>query len=99
MRERLTKMLNFIIKDSQYTSTQSDDPPHEWIIEALNDVYSDVVKGEDSWICKGIYQFNFWLDNENQETIYCNAYELSNPDDFNDSSTENYCYYYELERV
>jgi hypothetical protein len=92
-------MNTFIIKDSQYYKTDTDSPPSDWILEALSDVYDKVKSGEDAWICKGSYQFNFWIDKENINTIYCNGFVLKNPDDFNDSSTEDYTYYFEIEDV
>lgn len=92
-------MNTFIIKDSQYYKTDSESPPSDWILEALSDVYDEVKRGEDSWMCKGNYQFNFWIDDDNKNVIYCNGFVLKNPDDLNDSSTENYTYYYEIQDI
>jgi hypothetical protein len=92
-------MKTFIIRDSQYYKTDVDSPPSDYILEALSDVYDNLKQGNDSWICKGNYNFNFWRDTKNSNTIYCNGFLLKNPDDLNDSSAFDYTYYFEIEDV
>jgi hypothetical protein len=91
-------MMNYELKDSKFWGLYEDEPPLDWVYEALSQVEKELSSG-DTWICKGNYQLNFWLDMEDKNTIYCNAFILSNPDDDNDSSTEPYSYYYEIERI
>lgn len=92
-------MNTFIIRDSQYYKTDGDSPPTDYILEALSNVYDKIKDDNDTWICKGNYNFNFWRDTENKNTIYCNGFLLKNPDDFNDKSMTDYTYYFEIEEL
>lgn len=89
--------MNYQIVDSQLYGNYDDEPPLEYITESLEQI-GDTLSNEDTWFCKGNYQLNFWLDTDDKDLIYCNAFVLKNPDDFSDSSTENYSYYYEIKR-
>lgn len=86
-------MTQFYISDSQFDGLDSDAPSQDLIIEALQDVIANL-DSQGVWCCKGNYQLHFWTDNEG--AIFCNAFVLSNPDDPNDSTTENYSYYFEI---
>jgi hypothetical protein len=94
-------MSTFYIAESQFDRLDSDSPDEQTIIEALQDVIGDVDADgvEGAWSHKGNYQFHFWFDDETPGTIFCNAYILKNPDDENDSITEHFCYYFEIERT
>ena len=94
-------MSTFYIADSQFDSLDRDSPDEQIIIEALQEVIGEVELGtfEGAWSHKGNYQFHFWFDDETPGTIFCNAYILKNPDDENDSTTEPFCYYFEIERT
>lgn len=70
-----------------------DSPDYEIIKEAFNDVRL-YLSTEDYWHSKGGYQFSFWRDEENPRLVHCNAYELSNPDDLEDSRTEDGHFYF-----
>jgi len=89
-------MSSFYISDSQFDSQDSDSPDQQLIIEALQDVINEV-DSEGVWTHKGNYQLHFWCDDEKPQTIFANVFVLKNPDGFNDSSTESYCYYFEIE--
>jgi|688.fasta_scaffold254249_5 hypothetical protein len=91
-------MSEFYIDDSQFNGLDSDAPDQGIIIEALKDV-ADKLDSEGVWCCKGNYQMHFWSDEEKPQTIFSNAFVLSNPDDPNDSTTENYSYYFEIKRA
>ena len=90
--------MNYRILDSKVYGCLEDEPPHEYIYESLTQLDSKL-SSDDIWFCKGNYQLNFWLDTDNKNTIYCNAFVLTNPDDENDSSTEPCRYDYEIERI
>jgi hypothetical protein len=94
-------MSTFYIANSQFDPLDNASPDEQIIIEALQDVISEVAADdiEGSWAHKGIYQFHFWGNDETPRTIFCNAYILKNPDDENDSTTEPFFYYYEIERT
>jgi hypothetical protein len=89
-------MSNFYISDSQFDSLDSDSPDQQLIIEALQDVIKEV-DSEGVWTHKGNYSLHFWCDDDKPNTIFANVFVLKNPDDENDSSTESYCYYFEIE--
>jgi hypothetical protein len=91
-------MTIFHISSDQFDSLDSDSPDRQLIIEALQDVISEV-DSEGVWTHKGNYSLHFWCDDEKPYKILCNAYVLINPNDENDSSTENYCYYFEIEAI
>lgn len=88
----------FFIADSQFNSSDADMPPMDWILESLSDVL-EKLSTEETWTHKGNYRFSFWIDPENPNTTFCNAFVLSNPDDITDYNTKSYCYYFEIERV
>jgi hypothetical protein len=90
-------MTSFYISDSQFDSLDSDSPDQQLIIEALQDVINEV-DSEGVWTSKGNYQLHFWCDDDKPETIFANVFVLKNPDDPNDSSTESYCYYFEIQQ-
>ena len=90
--------MKYKLVDSKLDGCSEDEPPLDYLYEALSNVESKL-SSEDVWICKGNYQLSFWLDDENKDVVYCNAFVLTNPDDMNDSSTEPYSYYYEFERT
>jgi hypothetical protein len=90
-------MINFYISDSQFNGLDSDAPDQQLIIEALEDVI-DKVNSEGAWTYKGNYQLHFWCDDDKSQTIFANVFVLKNPDDPNDSSTESYCYYFEIQQ-
>lgn len=90
--------MKYQLVDSKLWGNYEDEPPLDWLYEALDNVESKL-GAEDVWICKGNYQLSFWLDSDNAKTVFCNAFVLTNPDDFEDSSTEPYSYYYEFERI
>ena len=46
-----------------------------------------------------INELSFWVDPEDDKTIFCNVFILTNPDDPSDNSTEDYSYYFEITRV
>jgi len=81
--------------NKEFDINEPDMPPDDLVLEAFGDVI-DVVDTEGVWTFKGNYEFNFWIDSERPRIIICNAYVMVNPDDTNDSSTEPYCYYYEI---
>lgn len=91
-------MSEYYISDSQFNSLDSDAPDQQLIIEALQDVINEI-DCEGTWAYKGNYQLHFWCDDEKPRTIFCNAFVLTNPDDFNDSRTESYCYYFEIKAL
>lgn len=90
-------MTNFYISDSQFDSQDSDSPDQQLIIEALQDVI-DKVDSEGVWTHKGNYQLHFWCDDDKPKTIFANVFVLKNPDNSEDSSTESYCYYFEIKQ-
>ena len=90
-------MCVYTISDSQFYNAESDCPDLQLIVEALKDVYG-LLDCEGTWTHKGNYRFHFWIDPDNPNTIFCNAFILSNPEDFNDSSTKDYSYYFEIEK-
>jgi hypothetical protein len=90
-------MSSFYISDSQFDSLDSDSPDQQLIIEALQDVINEV-DSEGVWTSKGNYQLHFWCDDDKPNTIFSNVFVLKNSDDPNDSSTESYCYYFEIKR-
>lgn len=85
----------FFISDSQFSSVDSDMPDMDLILESLVDIYKDL-STEDVWTHKGNYQLSFWADPEDDKTIFCNVYVLTNPDDPTDSTTEDSSYYFEI---
>ncbi len=87
--------MGFYISDSQFNSTDSDMPDAQLITDTLISVEKNV-DPEGVWIHGGNYRFFFWNDRENTDLIFCNAYVLNNPDDFSDSSTLSYSYYFEI---
>jgi hypothetical protein len=91
-------MAHYYISDSQFDGADSDAPDQEIILEGLKDSL-EKIDSEGVWCAKGNYNLHFWRDDENQETIFCNAFVFSNPDDINDSSTENYSYYFEIKVI
>lgn len=91
-------MSDFYISESQFDSLDTDSPDAQLIIEALQDVIGQV-NNQETWTSKGNYQLNFWCDAESPGTIFCNAFILVSPDDENDSRTEPFCYYFEIERT
>jgi hypothetical protein len=91
-------MCEFYISDSQFDRLDSDAPDQQLIIEALQDVIANL-DSEGVWAYKGNYSLHFWCDDEKPKTIFCNAFVLLNPDDENDSSTESYCYYFEIKKA
>ena len=86
----------FFIADSQFDRLDSDAPDSDIILEALSDVY-DQLGTEDVWTHKGNYQLSFWIDEEVPDYVHCNVYVLANPDDLEDISTLDYCYYYAIQ--
>jgi hypothetical protein len=88
-------MTNFYISDSQFDSLDSDSPDQQLIIEALQDVINEV-DSEGVWTHKGNYQLHFWCDEDKPKIIFSNVFVLLNPDNPSDSSTESYCYYFEI---
>lgn len=90
--------MTYQLVDSQFYGLLDDEPPIDYIYEALDNVQSILSKNKEAWFCKGNYQIHYWTDLEDKDVVYCNAYVLSNPDDENDSSTEPYSYYYELRK-
>jgi len=91
-------MSEFYISDSQFDSLDSDSPDQQLIIEALQDVINDV-DSEGVLTHKGNYELHFWCDDNKPSTIFVNVFVLLDPDDPNDSTTENYCYYFEIKRA
>ena len=91
-------MSNFYISDSQFDSLDSDSPDQHLIIEALQDVISEV-DSEGVWTHKGNYQLHFWCDDEKPQTIFVNVFVLLNPDDPNDSTVSVDSYYFEIKRA
>ena len=89
-------MTNFYISDSQFDNLDSDSPDQQLIIEALQDVINEV-DFEGVWTYKGNYSLHFWRDEDKPSTIFANVFVLLNPDDPNDSRTESYCYYFDIE--
>ena len=90
-------MTNFYISDSQFDSLDSDSPDEQLIIEALQGVINEV-DFVGVWTHKGNYQLLFWCDDDHPNTIFSNVFVLLNPDDPNDSRTESYCYYFEIQK-
>ena len=89
-------MIAFNVDNEQFKNLDSDAPDWGIIQEALSDVVEQA-DSEGVWCSKGNYQLHFWSEDEN--TIFCNAFVLSNPDDFNDSSVEPHFYYFQIEKV
>lgn len=91
-------MTQFYISDSQFNKTDTDAPYSELITDTLVNVENEV-NPEGVWTHGGNYRFFFWNDEGNPATVFCNAYVLANPDDFSDSSTLDYSYYFEIQKV
>lgn len=89
-------MKTYAITDSQFDKTDTDSPDMQLIIEALQDVETEL-NSEAVWIHKGNYQLCFWIDDDNQSQVFCNVFILSEPDNPNNSDTLDYSYYFEIE--
>ena len=86
----------FVISENQFDKGDPDMPDRQLVLEALGDVYSDVHE-EDTWISKGNYQLSFWIDGDRPGVVFSNVYVLANPDNFSDSTTLDFCFYFEIE--
>jgi hypothetical protein len=86
----------YTITDSQFDKTDTDSPDMQLIIEALQDVETEL-NSETVWVHKGNYQLCFWIDDENPNQVFCNVFILSEPDNPNNSDTLDYSYYFEIE--
>lgn len=89
-------MKTYTITDSQFDKTDTDSPDMQLIIEALQDVETEL-NSETVWVHKGNYQLCFWIDDENPNQVFCNVFILSKPDNPNNSDTLDYSYYFEIE--
>lgn len=89
-------MRTYTITDSQFDKTDTDSPDMQLIIEALQDVETEL-NSETVWVHKGNYQLCFWIDDENPNQVFCNVFILSEPDNPNNSDTLDYSYYFEIE--
>ena len=89
-------MKTYTITDSQFDKTDTDSPDMQLIIEALQDVETEL-NSETVWVHKGNYQLCFWIDDENPNQVFCNVFVLSEPDNPNNSDTLDYSYYFEIE--
>lgn len=89
-------MKTYTITDSQFDKTDTDSPDMQLIIEALQDVETEL-NSETVWVHKGNYQLCFWIDDENPNQVFCNVFILSEPDNPNNSDTLDYSYYFEIE--
>ena len=90
------QMKTYTITDSQFDKTDTDSPDMQLIIEALQDVETEL-NSETVWVHKGNYQLCFWIDDENPNQVFCNVFILSEPDNPNNSDTLDYSYYFEIE--
>lgn len=89
-------MKTYTITDSQFDKTDTDSPDMQLIIEALQDVETEL-NSETVWVHKGKYQLCFWIDDENPNQVFCNVFIFSEPDNPNNSDTLDYSYYFEIE--
>jgi hypothetical protein len=90
------RVKTYTITDSQFDKTDTDSPDMQLIIEALQDVETEL-NSETVWVHKGNYQLCFWIDDENPNQVFCNVFILSEPDNPNNSDTLDYSYYFEIE--
>jgi hypothetical protein len=89
-------MRTYTITDSQFDKTDTESPDMQLIIEALQDVETEL-NSETVWVHKGNYQLCFRIDDENPNQVFCNVFILSEPDNPNNSDTLDYSYYFEIE--
>jgi hypothetical protein len=89
--------MEFYIADSQFDRNDLDCPSFEIITDALQDVYS-ALNPEGVWTHKGSYRLHFWNDDENPQTVFCNAFVMVDPEDDYNSDTYDYGYYFEIKQ-
>jgi hypothetical protein len=87
--------MSYYISDSQFDATDLDCPDFDIISDALSDVL-DELSPEGVWAYKGSYRLHFWIDQENPDTVFCNAFVLVDPEDDNSTETHDYGYYFEI---